>query len=139
MKYQGIVGARRVGLISIHLQHPPDELKTIPFLHPTRLAPNEKNNEKSKLAQPRTHPFEATNMRPSGVRTFGVCRGVPGSKGFFVSSQKIGQTVPKPDRFWKPVGFFPELLSMSVFSVWPFFAVPQKWRHASCQPKGSSW
>ena len=28
-----------------------------------------------------------------------------------VSSQKIG-AFSEPDRFWKPVGFFPELLSM---------------------------
>ena len=31
-----------------------------------------------------------------------------------VSSQKIG-AFSEPDRFWKPVGFFPELLSMYVY------------------------
>ena len=30
---------------------------------------------------------------------------------YYVSFQKIG-AFSKPDRFWKPVGFFPELLSM---------------------------
>ena len=42
MKKQGIVGARRVGLLLIHLLHPPDEVRTISTLQYARLAPNEK-------------------------------------------------------------------------------------------------
>ena len=34
--------ARRVGLLSIHIQHPPVELKTISIIQNARLAPNEK-------------------------------------------------------------------------------------------------
>ena len=43
---------------------------------------------------------------------------------FWVSSQKIG-AFSEPDRFWKPVGFFPELLSMYFFAVteWRQFCV----------------
>ena len=40
-------------MISIPIHHPPVELKTILFLHPTRLAPNEKtmkNHQREKLA-----------------------------------------------------------------------------------------
>ena len=33
-----------------------------------------------------------------------------------VSSQKIG-AFSEPDRFWKPVGFFPELLSIYLISM----------------------
>ena len=35
----------------------------------------------------------------------------PLCNGYKVFSQKIG-AFSEPDRFWKPVGFFPELLSM---------------------------
>ena len=41
-KYQEIVGARRVGLISIHLQHPPDEVRTITMIHSPASPPMKK-------------------------------------------------------------------------------------------------
>ena len=50
-------------------------------------------------------------------------RGLAGMAGladlellYYVSFQKIG-AFSKPDRFWKPVGFFPELLSMYFMSI----------------------
>ena len=57
--------------------------------------------------------FEEAN---SAAQEAGKLRDACLEHGFFVSSQKIG-AFSKPDRFWKPVGFFPELLSMYVFST----------------------
>ena len=42
------IEARRVGLLLIHIHHPPVELKTILFLHPTRLASIDKKTMKNQ-------------------------------------------------------------------------------------------
>ena len=72
MKKQRIVGARRVGLISIYVHHPPDEVRTISILQNARLAPDEKTmenrqTEKACLAAcPHPQPFRKLyNLRRS--------------------------------------------------------------------------
>ena len=71
MKKQRIVGARRVGLISIYVHHPPDEVRTISILQNARLAPNEKTmknrqTEKACLAAcPHPQPLPPTVWKGS--------------------------------------------------------------------------
>ena len=62
MKKQGIVGARRVGLLLIHLLHSSDEVRTIPMGQNARLAPNEKTMK--NLPPKRTSDDPASPLSP---------------------------------------------------------------------------